>query len=72
MNPSAPVVLIITAIFVWVGSNLILRPHQYKDELWRTGDDVISRFPSWAVRILGLFTIIFGLGILYLAFRSSK
>jgi uncharacterized protein involved in exopolysaccharide biosynthesis len=71
INPNAPV-LIITAIFAWVGSNLILCPQQYKDELSRSGDDVISRFPRWAVRILGVFTIVFGLGLLYAAFWRIK
>jgi uncharacterized protein YjeT (DUF2065 family) len=71
LNPNAPV-LLITAVSARVGGYLILRPQQYKDELWRSGDDVISRFPGWAVRILGVFIIVFGLGMLYLALRSSK
>jgi uncharacterized protein YjeT (DUF2065 family) len=71
INPNAPV-LLITAVFAWMGGYPILRPQQYKDELWRSGDDVISRFPRWVVRILGIFIIVFGLGMLYLAFRSTK
>jgi hypothetical protein len=71
INANAPV-LIITAVFAWVGGYLILRPQQYKDELRRSGDDVISRFPRWAVRTLGGFITVFGLGMLYLAPGASK
>jgi hypothetical protein len=71
INPKAPV-LIITAAFVWVGGYLIFRTQQYKDELWRSGDDVISRSPRWAVRILGVFIIAVALGVSYLALISSK
>ena len=71
INPNAPV-LIITAVFVWGGGYLIFRTQQYKDELWRSGDDVISRFPRWAVRILGVFVIVVALVVSYLALTSSK
>jgi putative copper export protein len=70
INPNAPILIIIT-VSVWVGGYLILRPRQYKDELRRSGDDVISRFSPWAVRALGVFIIVFSLGMLYLAFRPS-
>ena len=71
INPNAPV-LIITAVFVCVGGYLIFRTQQYKDELWRSGDDVISRFPRWAVRILGVFVIVVALIISYVALTPSK
>jgi hypothetical protein len=71
INPNAPV-LLITAVFVWAGGYLILRPQEYKSELWRSGDNVISRFPPWAVRILGVFLIVMALGVSYLALKSSK
>jgi hypothetical protein len=71
INSNAPV-LLITAVFVWAGGYLILRPQEYKGELWRSGDNVISRFPRWAVRILGVFLIVMALGVSYLALKSSK
>jgi hypothetical protein len=71
LNPNAPV-LIITAVFVWVGSYLIIRPQQYKDELGSTGDDPISRSPPWAGRILGVVTIVTGLVVSYLVLTTSK
>ena len=71
INPNAPV-LVITTAFVCVGGYLIFRPQKYKDELRSSGDDVISRFPPWAVRILGIFIIVLALGVSYLALTSSK
>jgi hypothetical protein len=71
INTNAPV-LIIAAVFVWAGGYLILRPRLYKDELRSSGDNVISRFPRWAVRILGVFIIMVALGVSYLALTSSK
>jgi uncharacterized protein involved in exopolysaccharide biosynthesis len=71
INPNAPV-LIITVVFIWSGGYLILRPSAYKSELRAYGDHVISRFPSWAVRILGIFIIVFALGVTYLALKTGK
>ncbi len=65
-------VLILTGIFLYVGSYLILRPQQYKDELDEFGEDVISRFPRWTVRIVGVFIITIGIGVCYLVLRASK
>jgi uncharacterized protein YjeT (DUF2065 family) len=64
-------VLMLTGIFLFVGIYLILRPKQYKDEL-RRFEDVISRFPRWAIRILGVFIIAVGLGVFYLFLTGSK
>jgi uncharacterized protein YjeT (DUF2065 family) len=66
------VVLILAGISLWVGSYLILRPQQYKDELEGYDENVISRFPRWSIRILGVFIIAVGLGVFYLFLTSSK
>jgi len=71
INPNAPV-LLITVVFVWLGGYLILRPQEYNDELWKSGDDVISRFPRWSIRILGVFLIVVALGVSYLLLTASK
>lgn len=68
---NAPV-LLIAAVFVWGGGYLILRPQVYKDKLWRSGDDVISRSPRWAIRVLGVSLIVAALGVSYLALTSAK
>jgi uncharacterized protein YjeT (DUF2065 family) len=64
-------VLILTGIFLCVGSYLILRPQQYKDEL-EGFEDIISRFPRWAIRLLGVFNIAVGIGVFYLFLIASK
>jgi uncharacterized protein YjeT (DUF2065 family) len=64
-------VLMLTGIFLCVGSYLILRPQQYKDEL-EGFEAVISRFPRWAIRILGGFIIAVGIGVFYLFLTASK
>lgn len=69
--PNAPI-LIIVAVFVLSGAYLILRPERYKGELWKTGDDVISRFPPWAVRILGGVIIVAALGLSYLFLAHAR
>jgi hypothetical protein len=71
INPNAPV-LIITAVFIWLGGKLILRPQQYKDELAASYDNPISRSPRWTVRILGVFLIVTALVLSYLVLSSSK
>ena len=64
-------VLILTVIFLCVGGYLIVRPQQYKDEL-EGFNHVISRFPPWAIRILGVFIIAVGIGVFYLFLTSPK
>ena len=64
-------VLILTGIFLFVGSYLVLRPQQYKDELKAFGH-VISRFPRWAIRILGDFIIAVAIGVFYLFLTTSR
>ncbi len=64
-------VLILTGIFLFVGSYLVLRPQQYKDEL-KGFEHVISRFPRWAVRILGVFIIAVAIGVFYLFLTTSR
>jgi uncharacterized protein YjeT (DUF2065 family) len=64
--------LILTGIFVCVGSYLILKPQQYKDELEGYDEGVISKSPRWAIRILGVFIIAVGIGVFYLFLKSSK
>jgi uncharacterized protein YjeT (DUF2065 family) len=64
-------VLILTGISLCVGSYLIIRPQQYRDEL-REFDHVISRLPGWAIRILGGFIIAVGIGVFYLSLKASN
>jgi hypothetical protein len=70
IDPHAPVLIIIAA-FAWTGGYLVLRPKQYKNELEDHGEDLISRFPQWAVRVLGVFLIVFALEITYLLFTLN-
>jgi len=72
INPNTPVLIIINAVFILGGGYLILRPQHYKDELGASGDDPISRSPRWAVRLLGVVTIVTGLVVSYLMLTSSK
>ena len=65
------VLLILTGVYLCVGSYLIFRPQKYKDELGEL-EDVISRFPRWAIRILGVFIIAVGIGVFYLFLTASK
>jgi uncharacterized protein YjeT (DUF2065 family) len=62
---------LLVGIFVCVGGYLLLRPQRYKDELAQF-EHVISRFPSWAIRILGVFIMVVGIGVFYLFLRSPK
>jgi uncharacterized protein YjeT (DUF2065 family) len=62
---------ILTGISLCVGSYLILRPQQYKDEL-EGFEDIISRSPRWAIRILGAFIIAVGICVFYLSLTTSK
>jgi uncharacterized protein involved in exopolysaccharide biosynthesis len=64
-------VLILTGIFLCMGSYLILRPQQYKDEL-KGFESVISRFPRWSIRILGVFIITAGITVFYLFLTAPK
>ncbi len=64
-------VLMLTVIFLCVGSYLILKPQQYKDEL-ASFENIISRFPRWAIRILGVFIIAVGVCVFYLSLIASK
>ena len=64
--------LLIAVVGILTGGYLILRPREYKDELWKSGDDVISRFPHWAVRVLGAFIILTVVGVSYLYLVSSR
>ena len=72
LNPNAPVLIITAVVSIWLGGYLILRPQHYKDELGASGDDPISRSPRWAVRLLGVVTIVTGLVVSYLMLTSSK
>ena len=64
-------VLILTGISLCVGSYLILRPQQYKNEL-EGFEDIISRSSRWAIRILGVFIITVGIVVCYLFLTASK
>lgn len=65
------VVLILTGICICLGIYLIVRPQQYKEEL-EDFEDVISRSPRWAIRLLGVFTIAVGIGVFYLFLTTLK
>ena len=57
--------------FLYMGAYLILKPQAYKDEL-KEFEDVISRFPRWAIRILGAFIIAVAIGVSYLILTTPK
>ncbi len=65
------VFIIPAGICIYTGAYLILKPQAYKDEL-KEFEDVISRFPRWAIRILGAFLIAFAVGVSYLLLTASK
>jgi hypothetical protein len=65
------VIIIPAGICLYTGTYLILKPQRYKDEL-KEYEDVISRFPRWAIRILGAFLIAFAVGVSYLLLTASK
>lgn len=61
---------IFLCIFVCLGTYLLIKPQAYKDELPQS-EDMISKWPRWLVRVLGLFFIVFA-GCLFYLFSSSK
>jgi uncharacterized protein involved in exopolysaccharide biosynthesis len=63
--------LLMSGLAVWTGSYLIFKPQQYKDEL-ATFENIISRFPRWAVRILGVFVIVVAITVSYLFLTTPK
>jgi H+/Cl- antiporter ClcA len=62
---------IFICIAACVGGYLLTKPQEYKDELSQF-EDVISKWPRWLVRILGLFLIVFAGCLFYLFSRSPK
>ena len=62
---------IFICIFVCMGGYLAVKPQEYKNDLAQY-EDVISRSPRWAIRVLGLFLIVFAAGLFYLISRSTK
>lgn len=64
--------LLMFGVGIALGVYLILKPREYKDDLTRSGDDVLSRFPRWAIRILGVFLIVLSLSLSYLFLNSTK
>jgi hypothetical protein len=72
-------VRIIISVLVFLGCYMILRPKEYKYKLLRSDDDDISLrsrdddiSPLWPVRVLGVFIVLMGLGISYLALVPPK
>jgi uncharacterized protein YjeT (DUF2065 family) len=65
LNPNAPI-LIVTVVAVCLGGYLVLRPAEYKAAV-----PTLSRSPSWSIRILGVFLILFALVITYLALKEG-
>ena len=65
---------LVACIFIFiaaaVGVYLVIKPQEYKDELSQH-ENVVSRWPRWLVRALGLVLIVFAGCLLYL-FSSSK
>ena len=66
VDPNMPIVFV-TAIGVCTGVYLIARPAAYQNELRGLGDDMISKWPSWSVRVMGACLIVVMLGITYFA-----
>lgn len=64
IDPDVPI-LIVTVVGVFTGAYLIVRPAAYQKELRGLGDEVISKWPLWSVRILGAFLIVLMFGITY-------
>ena len=64
-------VFIFICIFVCMGGYFAVKPQEYKNDLAQY-EDVISRSPRWAIRVLGLFLIVFAAGLFYLISRSTK
>jgi hypothetical protein len=62
---------IFICIFVCMGGYLAVKPQEYKDDLAQH-EDVISKSPRWAIRILGLFLIVFAASLFYLISKSAK
>jgi hypothetical protein len=62
---------IFICIFVCMGVYLAIKPQEYKNDLAQY-EDVISRSPRWAIRVLGLFMIAFAAGLFYLISKSTK
>jgi hypothetical protein len=69
-------VLIIISVLVCVGGYMTLRPEEYKYKLLRSDISVRSRdddiSPLWPVRVLGVFIVLMGLGLSYLALVPPK
>ena len=64
-------VLILAFIGAAVGGYLVVRPQAYKDEMAGLGH-LFGSFPTWAIRILGVFLIAFVAGVSYLFFMQSR
>lgn len=64
-------ILLIAGIAVWTGGYLVFKPQRYKDEL-ATFENLISGFPRWAVRILGVFIIATAICVSYLFLAVPK
>jgi hypothetical protein len=58
-------------LFVFLGVYRAVKPQEYKNDLAQY-EDVISRSPRWAIRVLGLFLIVLAAGLFYLIWRSTK
>ena len=59
-----------TGIFVCVGGYLVIKPQAYKEELSQF-ENMISKWPRWLIRALGLVLIVFA-GCLFYLFASGK
>ena len=71
VNPNSPI-LIVTVVGVLLGGYLIVRPAEYKAGLRESGENPISRSPSWVVRILGLLLILIVVCVTYWALTAGK
>jgi len=59
-------VIILAGIAAFTSGFLILKPQSYKDEMAGIGH-LFGRFSPWAIRVLGIFLIVFAIGFVYLA-----
>jgi hypothetical protein len=63
--------VLLAGIGILLGGYLFFRPRAYKEEMGRLGH-LFGDFPLWAIRLLGVFLIVFGACISYLFLTKSK
>ena len=63
--------ILLAGISVLVGGYLFFKPQAYKDEMGSLGH-LFGGFPSWSIRLLGVFLMVFGACLSYLFLIKSK